>query len=106
MKRLPGTRGPGTAEDEEAAWPRGPGTAEDEEAAWPRGPGTADDEEAAWPRGPGTADDEEAAWPRGPGTAEDTITEAVGPLEREMVERVRPVPSWNSLPADGSTDSL
>jgi hypothetical protein len=33
------------------------------------------------------------------------MAEAVGPLEREMVERIRPVPLWTSLPAAGSTDS-
>ena len=32
------------------------------------------------------------------------MAEAVGPLEQEMVERVKPVPSWTSLPAAGSTD--
>jgi hypothetical protein len=44
--------------------------------------------------------------PREPESAEDTMAKAVGPLEREMVERVRPVPSWTSLPAAGSTDNL
>jgi hypothetical protein len=78
----------------------------DEEIACLPEAGLVDVDVAAWPRGPGTADGEVAAWPRGPGTADGSMAEAVAPLEDEMVERVRPVPSWTSLSAVGSKDSL
>jgi hypothetical protein len=59
-----------------------------------------------------TVDNSVAAWPRKTGTADHTLAnsrlmaEAVAPLVDEMVEKVRPVPAWNSLPAFGYTDSL
>ncbi len=64
--------------------------AEDDETACLPEAGTIDGDVAAWPKGTGTADGEEAAWSRGPGTADETMSEAVAPLEDEMMERVRP----------------
>jgi hypothetical protein len=47
-----------------------------------------------------------ATWLREPGSDEDMMAEANGPLERKIVETIRPVPLRTSLPAAGSTDSL
>jgi hypothetical protein len=50
-------------------------------------------------REPGTAEGEVAAWPREPGTANEMMAEADALLEDDMMQRVRPVPSWTNLPA-------
>jgi hypothetical protein len=50
---------------------------------------------------PNTSFADVASWPREPGSTEETMIKAVGPLERKMVERVRPVYILDQLASNG-----